>query len=123
MKPSVLAVVQARVGSTRLPGKALLPIAGRPMVAHVVERIGAARGVDVVVLATTVNHEDDALETLARAAGVACVRGSVEDVLDRFRAVVNAHPAEVVVRVTADCPLLDPEISARVLDEYLRRAD
>src|SRR5262245_42134393 len=111
MSEHVLAVVQARVGSTRLPGKALLPIAGRPVVAHVVERIRAARGVDEVVLATTANPEDDALETFACGAGVGCVRGSVEDVLDRYHAAVAAHPAEIVVRVTADCPLLDPEVS------------
>jgi spore coat polysaccharide biosynthesis protein SpsF (cytidylyltransferase family) len=122
MVPRVLAVVQARLGSTRLPGKALLPIAGRPMVAHVVERIAAAPGVDQVVLATTLEPEDDALEDFARSAGLPCVRGSVADVLDRFRTAVSAHPADVVVRATADCPLLDPSISGLVVAEYLRRA-
>ena len=123
MAPRVLAVVQARLGSTRLPGKALSPIAGRAMVAHVVERIAAARGVDEVVLATTVNPEDDSLVEFARAAGIRCVRGSAEDVLDRFHATLAAYPAEAVVRVTADCPLLDPEVSGLVITEYLRRSD
>jgi spore coat polysaccharide biosynthesis protein SpsF len=122
MAPRVLAVLQARVGSTRLPGKALMSIAGRPMVAHVVERIAAAPAVDGVVVATTVESEDDALEQFCRSAGLACVRGSTDDVLDRFHAALAAHPAEVVVRVTGDCPLLDPEVSGLVIAEYLANA-
>lgn len=121
MAPRVLAVVQARLGSTRLPGKALMEIAGCPMVAHVVKRIAATPGVDGVVLATTVAPEDDALADFARSAGVPCVRGSVADVLDRFRLAVALHPADVVVRAGADCPLLDPAVSGRVVAEYLRR--
>lgn len=121
MATGVLAVVQARLGSTRLPGKALLEIAGRPMVAHVVARAAAAPGVDQVVLATTVNSEDDALVDFARSAGLRCVRGSAEDVLDRFRSVLLEDPADVVVRVTADCPLLDPQVSGLVVKEYLRQ--
>jgi spore coat polysaccharide biosynthesis protein SpsF (cytidylyltransferase family) len=123
MAPRLLAVVQARQGSSRLPGKALMEIAGRPMVAHVVARIAATAGVDEVVLATTRDAADDALADFARAARLACVRGSVDDVLDRFRSAVRAHPADAVVRVTADCPLLDPAVSGRVVAEYLRRAD
>lgn len=122
MRRRVVAVVQARLGSTRLPGKALLDLAGRPMLAHVLARAVAVPGVDQVVLATTVSPEDGALAELARAAGIACVRGSVDDVLDRFHAVLTAHPADAVVRITADCPLLDPEVSGRVVSEYRRRA-
>jgi spore coat polysaccharide biosynthesis protein SpsF (cytidylyltransferase family) len=118
----VIAVVQARLGSTRLPGKALLDLAGRPMLEHVLVRAAAVPGVDQVVLATTVSPEDGALVEVARAADVACVRGSVEDVLDRFRAALAAHPADAVVRITADCPILDPEVSGRVVSEYRRRA-
>lgn len=117
----VVAVVQARLGSTRLPGKALLDLAGRPMLEHVLVRAAAVPGVDQVVLATTVGAEDGALAEVARAADVACVRGSVNDVLDRFRAALVAHPADAVVRITADCPLLDPEVSGRVVSEYRRR--
>jgi spore coat polysaccharide biosynthesis protein SpsF (cytidylyltransferase family) len=120
MGPRVLAVVQARLGSTRLPGKALAEIAGRPMVAHVISRIGAASGVDEVVLATTSSPADDALADFARSAGIACVRGSVDDVLDRFQSVARAHPADAIVRVTADCPLLDPAVAGRVVAEFLR---
>ena len=122
MATRVLAVVQARLGSTRLPGKALAEIAGRPMLAHVLARAAAVPGVDQVVLATTVKLEDDALADLARSLGIACARGSVEDVLDRFRSALLAHPAEVVLRVTGDCPLLDPWVCGLVLDEYFRSA-
>jgi spore coat polysaccharide biosynthesis protein SpsF (cytidylyltransferase family) len=120
--PTVLAVVQARLGSTRLPGKALLDLAGRPMLAHVLDRAAAVPGVDQVVLATTASPEDDVLAAVAHEAGAACVRGSIEDVLDRFRDVLGAHPADVVVRLTGDCPLLDPAVSGLVVAEYLRRA-
>ena len=92
------------------------------MLSHVVARAAAVPGVDGVVLATTVRREDDALADLAKDAGIACVRGAVDDVLDRFRAALAAHPADAVVRVTADCPLLDPEVSGRVVGEYRRRA-
>jgi spore coat polysaccharide biosynthesis protein SpsF (cytidylyltransferase family) len=118
----VIAVVQARLGSTRLPGKALSPIAGRPMLAHVLARATAIPGVDRVVLATTTSPEDAALVDLARAAGVASVRGSVSDVLDRFHAALTEHPADAIVRITADCPLLDPAVAGRVVAEYRRRA-
>lgn len=117
-----VAIVQARVGSTRLPGKALLDVAGRPMIAHVVDRALAIDGVDAVVLATTVNPADDALADFARRRGMACTRGSEADVLDRFHQAVTEHPADAIVRVTADCPLLDPRVSGLVLAEYRRRA-
>jgi len=123
MAPRVLAVVQARLGSTRLPGKALMTIAGRPMLAHVLARALAVPGVDLTVLATTASPEDDALVEVARSEGVPSVRGSVEDVLDRFRAALRAHPADAIVRVTADCPLLDPGVSGLVVRDYLAHRD
>ncbi len=119
MAPRVLALVQARLGSTRLPGKALMEIAGRPMLSHVIARALAVPGVDEVVLATTVSREDEALVELARSQGVPSVRGSVEDVLDRFHSALLEYPADAVLRVTADCPLLDPEVSGLVVEDYL----
>lgn len=118
-----VAIVQARVGSTRLPGKALLDIAGRPMIAHVLGRAIAIKGVDRVVLATTKDAADDALADYARGSGIPCVRGSVTDVLDRFRQTAAEHSADVIVRVAGDCPLLDPSVSSRVLARYVQRAD
>jgi spore coat polysaccharide biosynthesis protein SpsF (cytidylyltransferase family) len=121
MSTRVLAVVQARLGSTRLPGKALADIAGRPMLAHVVERAAAIPGVDEVVGATTTSPDDDAIATFVRERGIACVRGSVEDVLDRFRTALRAHPADAIARLTGDCPLLDPDGSGRVVAAYRAR--
>lgn len=120
MKPErAIVVIQARVGSTRLPRKALADIAGRPMVAHVVERANAIPGIAGVVLATTVSPADDALEAFARNAGLDCVRGSEDDVLDRFLVAARKTKAEAVVRITGDCPLLDPMVSGQVLAKYL----
>jgi spore coat polysaccharide biosynthesis protein SpsF len=116
-----VAVIQARLGSTRLPGKALADLAGHPMLAHVAERAAAIPGIAGVVLATTVSPADDQLEAFARVAGLRCVRGSEEDVLDRFRLAALETNAEAVVRITADCPLLDPAVSGRVFAEYVAR--
>jgi spore coat polysaccharide biosynthesis protein SpsF len=116
----VLAIVQARRGSTRLPDKALKSIAGRPMLAHVLARAMAIPGIDQVVLATTVNSHDEELVDIARTAGVASVRGSVEKVLDRFLVALRTYPADAVVRIGGDCPLLDPLVSGRVVERFVR---
>lgn len=118
--PRVLAVIQARLGSIRLPGKTLADIGGRPMLAHVVERAAGIPGVDGVVLATTVHPRDDRLAEWAGEASLPCVRGSEEDVLDRFHDVLERHAADAIVRVTPDCPFLDPEVSARVVAAWRR---
>ena len=123
MAARVLAVVQARLGSTRLPGKALIEIAGRPMLSHVIARALAVRGVDQTVLATTVSPDDDALVELAWRERVPSVRGSVEDVLDRFHSALLEYPADSILRVTADCPLLDPEVSGLVVTDYLEHRE
>ncbi len=119
MPRRVVVIVQARLGSTRLPGKTLADIEGRPMLAHVTERAQAIPGVTETVVATTTNPLDEAIAAFACGAGLPCVRGSEEDVLDRFRLAAIERGAEVIVRVTADCPLLDPEVAGLVLDEYL----
>jgi spore coat polysaccharide biosynthesis protein SpsF (cytidylyltransferase family) len=121
MAERTVVVIQARLGSTRLPGKTLADIAGRPLLAHVVERAAAIPGIADVVLATTANPADDELEAFARAGSLRWVRGSEQDVLDRFCLAAREAQAEVVVRVTADCPLLDPAVSGRVLAEYVAR--
>lgn len=117
-----VAVIQARLGSTRLPGKVLLDLGGRPMLERVVERTRRASIVDEVVVATTAAPLDDPLAELAAARGWACVRGSEADVLDRFVVAARASDADEVVRITSDCPLID----AAVIDEVVRgrrRAD
>ena len=121
MGERAIAIIQVRLGSTRLPGKALADLAGRPLLAHVAERAAAIPGIAGAVLATTVSRTDDTLIAFARDHGVDCVRGSEEDVLDRFLLAARETKAEAIVRVTADCPLLDPAVSGRVLEEYMRR--
>ena len=116
-----VALIQARLGSSRLPGKVLLPLAGRPVLAHVVERCRATPGVEGVVVATTEAAEDDAVAACARAWGAEVFRGSAEDVLGRFAAAAQVFPARDYVRITADCPLTDPQIVAAVLAQRRRR--
>ncbi|NIT35811.1 MAG: NTP transferase domain-containing protein [candidate division Zixibacteria bacterium] len=110
-----VALIQARLGSSRLRGKVLLPLAGRPALAHVVERCRAAPGVGGVVVATTEAPEDDAVAACGRASGAEVFRGSGEDVLGRVAGAAQAFPARDYVRITADCPLTDPQVVAAVL--------
>lgn len=117
----VNAVIQARTGSTRLPGKVLRPLGGRPVLEWVVRAARAASGVDNVVVATSDRPADDPVEDVARRLGTAVVRGSEDDVLDRFITAVDTHPCDAVVRLTADCPLLDPQLISLVA--ALWRAD
>lgn len=119
--PRVVAVVQARTGSTRLPGKVLLPLAGRSVLGWVVRAAQAAGGVDEVVVATSTVPGDDAVADAAAAFGVRVVRGSESDVVNRFRLAAEVAEADAVVRLTADCPLLDPALVGLVAAAW--RAD
>ena len=114
-RPRVHAVVQARAGSTRLPGKVLRPLEGTPVLGWVVRAARAADGIDDVVVATSVDPADDAVEEVGRQHGAAVVRGPEDDVLSRFLLAVEEHPCDAVVRLTADCPLLDPALVAQVV--------
>ena len=116
---NVVAVVQARMGSSRLPGKVLEDIAGAPLLARVVERAEAATGVGAVTIATSTARRDDAIEALAAKIGVDCYRGSEEDVLSRVLGAARKADADVVVRLTGDCPLLDPELIDQVIARVL----
>lgn len=106
----VVAVVQARSGSSRLPGKVMLEAGGKPLIGHMLDRIERAASLDGVVLATTVMAEDDELAAYVRGRGTPVFRGSVDDVLDRFYRAARWQGADVVVRLTGDCPLIDPAV-------------
>ena len=110
-----IAIVQARMGSTRLPGKSLLPLAGRSVLAHVLARCAAVPGIDGVFCATTDLAEDDGVAEEAARQGVSVYRGSAEDVLARYGGAARAAKADVVLRVTGDCPAVDPEICGALL--------
>lgn len=114
----IVAIIQARMGSTRLPGKTLAELAGRSMLAQVIERVGLAETLDRLVVATSTLPADDPIERECDRLGAACFRGSEDDVLDRFAAAAALHRADAVVRVTADCPLIDPEVIDYVVGEF-----
>ena len=115
---STLCVVQARTGSTRLPGKVLQDLGGRPLLRFMLDRLAGLR-VDELVVATSTLDRDDAVAEIACAAGRPVVRGSEADVLDRFATALDAYPADHVVRLTADCPLSDPVLIERVVARHL----
>jgi spore coat polysaccharide biosynthesis protein SpsF len=117
-RPRTVAVIQARCSSSRLPNKVLSDLAGRPMLVRVVERVRLARMLDDVCVATSDRPDDDAIETMAREQGWTCVRGSLDDVLARYRLAAERTRAEVVVRITADCPFLDPEVVDQVVGAF-----
>jgi spore coat polysaccharide biosynthesis protein SpsF len=107
---STLVVVQARMGSTRLPGKVLADLGGRPLLALLLGRLAPLREEATIVVATSDLEADDAVARVAASSGVDCVRGPEHDVVTRFAMALDAHPADEVVRLTADCPLTDPAV-------------
>jgi spore coat polysaccharide biosynthesis protein SpsF len=111
------------MGSTRLPGKVLRDIGGKSMLEHVLERARAACELDKIVVATTENEEDDEIERVAEGMGITVFRGSEHDVLDRYYQAAKAHGANPVVRLTADCPLLDPDEVDRVVRSFAASPD
>lgn len=115
----VVAVIQARMGSTRLPGKVLADIEGQPMLARVVERARRARNVERTVVATTTDPADEPVVALCAARGYEFTRGHPTDVLDRYLQAARETAAQVVVRITADCPLIDPEVVDRTVEAFL----
>ena len=121
MHSRILAIIQARMSSSRLPGKVLLDIAGQPMLVRVVERVWRAETVDEVVVATTSDPSDDAVEALCKAHGYLFSRGSAHDVLDRYYQAARRFGGEVIIRITADCPLIDPGVIDMVVNAFLGR--
>ena len=115
----IVAIIQARMGSTRLPGKSLVDIAGQALLGHVIDRAKACRLVNAVVLATTSGKEDAVLAAYARDKGVGCYQGSADDVLDRYYQAAVTVGADVVVRITADDPFKDPVVVDHVISQLL----
>ncbi len=113
----VVALVQARMGSTRLPNKVMKPIGSVPMIELLLSRLSQAKEVDQIVVATSIDKHNQPLIDHVRTLGYACEQGSENDVLDRFVQAARTHQADVVVRITGDCPLVDPQL----VDEVVRR--
>ncbi len=115
-----IAIIQARMGSTRLPGKVLLKVGDDTLLAYQLMRVRRATTIDQIVIATTTNVEDDAIVAACKAMDVPCVRGSVEDVLDRYHRVLESYPNyDAVIRLTGDCPLVDPTLIDRTVQFFL----
>ncbi len=116
---NVLGVLQARVSSSRLPGKVLRPLLGQPMIARQMERLVRARSMQGLVLATSTDTSDDPLAQWAEGAGVSVFRGPLADVLERFVLAARPYAPKHVVRLTGDCPLADPELIDAVIAHHL----
>jgi spore coat polysaccharide biosynthesis protein SpsF len=121
---NIVAIIQARMRSTRLPGKVLADISGSPMLLRVVNRVRAAKTLGQVVIATTIERADDSIAEFCREHRLNCFRGSENDVLDRYYQTAREYRADIIVRITSDCPLIDPEIIDRTVQAFLdERAD
>ncbi len=115
----ILAIIQARYSSSRLPGKVLKPILGEPMLWRMIERAQRSRLIAKLVVATSTGEDDTPIEQLCREKGVSCFRGSLDDVLDRFYRAASEYAPTDVVRLTGDCPLIDPAVVDRVIAEHI----
>jgi spore coat polysaccharide biosynthesis protein SpsF (cytidylyltransferase family) len=114
----VVAVVAVRMGSSRLPGKVLRVVAGKPLLGHLLDRLALARRLDSVVIATSTRAENDAIADYCAGRGVACFRGDEDDVLGRMVGALQSHGATIGVEVFGDCPLIDPAIVDRFVDAF-----
>lgn len=115
----VVAITQARMTSNRLPGKVLRTVLEKPLLEYHLERVLRSRLADQVVTATTTNDADEPIVELCRRLGVPCFRGPEDDVLARYHAAASAHGADAVVRVTSDCPLIDPAVIDRTIAAFV----
>lgn len=115
-----LAILQARMTSSRLPAKVMAPVLGEPMIGRQVERLRRAKRIDKLMVATSTDPSDDPLAAYCEGLGLEVFRGSLDDVLDRYRAALARHPtASAVVRLTADCPLTDPDLIDQVIQHHI----
>lgn len=119
----IVAIIQARMGSTRLPGKVLLKLQGKSVLEHVIERVKQATLIDEIIVATTTLPEDDVLAAKAMRYGVRVHRGSSDNVLSRYYEAAKKAEAQVVVRITSDCPLIDPFVINHVIEMYYHTAN
>ena len=115
----IIATIEARMTSNRLPGKVLLPALGMPMLTHLITRLKSVESIDDIVIATTVNDADQPIVNFAKENGIHCFRGSEEDVMSRVIAAAESLDADVVVEITGDCPIIDPDIVEQTIQIYI----
>ncbi|MFB9842401.1 cytidylyltransferase domain-containing protein [Mucilaginibacter ginsenosidivorans] len=120
MSQKILIVVQARMSSGRLPGKVMLPLLGKSLLARMIERLQMSKYQPEIMIATSVNPDDDILEKEAKHIGVACFRGSLNNLLERHYLAAIRYGADIVLKIPSDCPLIDPRIVDHVLDFFFK---
>jgi spore coat polysaccharide biosynthesis protein SpsF len=118
----IVATIEARMTSSRLPGKVILEACGEPMLQHLIGRLRACPSIDEIVLATTTNAGDDVLEALARKSGISLFRGSEFDVMGRVLAAGESVSADVIVEITGDCPIIDPDIVEQTIQMFVHHS-
>src|SRR3989339_11812 len=115
----IITVIQARMSSTRLPGKVILPLLGKPLLIRMIERVQAAKLVGDVIIATSTNPDDDEIENLCVQNNLICFRGHLTDLLDRHYQAAKQFNADAVVKIPSDCPLIDPKVIDKVIEHYI----
>lgn len=116
----IAAIIQARFGSTRLPGKIFLELCGKPMLQHVVDRLKYSKRITDIVVATTIHKEDDKVQQFCEQNNILFYRGSSEDVLSRYYEAAKKINTDIIIRITSDCPLIDPVVLDKMIDEYIK---
>jgi len=114
---NIMAIIQARMGSSRLPGKVLKELLGKPMLVHIVERVKQSN-VDDVIVATSVDEENDVIRKVCKENNILCFSGNENNVLERFYYTAKEHKADIIIRITADCPLIDPDVINKLIEKY-----
>lgn len=118
----IVAIIQARMGSTRLPGKVMKKMFGRTVLSHVIERVKQSEEINEIVIATSTLEQDEVISKEAKKCGVNCFRGSEDDVLSRYYFTAKENNADAVVRITTDCPLIDPSIIDKIINNYKKNS-
>jgi spore coat polysaccharide biosynthesis protein SpsF len=119
----VSAIIQARMGSSRLPGKVMKKVNGKPLLEYQIERVLRSKHIDHVIVATTTEEIDNSIESFCDTMEIDCVRGSEKDVLGRYYKALKKYPSDLIIRLTSDCPLLDPEVVDLVITTYLNNRE
>lgn len=114
----IAAIIQARLSSSRLPGKVLKPMNGRPMLSWMIERVKAAKKIEQIIIVTSVEASDDSIVEFCERENMPCSRGSLNDVLDRYYQAAKKFKVDTIVRLTGDCPLIDPKVIDILVDVY-----
>jgi len=119
-KNNIIAIIQARMGAERLPGKVLMDIVGRPMLWHIINRVRHSKYINKIIIATTTNKDDDQIENFCKTYNIDFYRGNEDDVLDRYYQAAELWNTDIIVRITSDCPLIDSEVIDKVIHSYLK---